>query len=506
MSFREFWLLYMQAHRLPGTRGLHYFATCVGILSAIEAIVVAQPMIFVGGIAFSYAVAISAHLIVEQNQPLIRVNAFLGAIADLKMCWLALNRRVGDEYERYGILHHVDRQTATPQPPLSRSHRYLLVAGSVVGLIWALADLRDLVEPTTDLLLPVIQLAGPIVAFSGALFASLSVSFVAPAYAGAVNPTVRRDDDAWPLGPVGGGAADDWVARDRSLRRACLFFLVVGAMIFLAAEAVEHGMPDLTHQHGIAAAVPLAILFIALIKFPSLLGLLIDGTVPEKRGAGPIGTLRAGPQTRGIRVDRRVRSVDHLEDLITFGHRRAILQATLEAADIRRGERLVDVGCGTGELAIVARQDATIGPVIGIDATPGMIDLARKRAVHAGVAVDFRLATAEALPLPDGSADAITSTFLFHHLPSDLKREALREMWRVLAPGGRLIIADYGWVRSAIGHLAAIPMRFNFHEHVRGQLNGELERIISDERLGDPKVTAVFQGYIRVLALTKPRT
>ena len=104
MSFKEFWPLYLQAHRLPGTRALHYFATTIGILSAIEAIVAHKPHVFLVGIAVSYGIAISAHWFVEGNQPLIRVNALWGAVADLRMCWLALRGRMERELAEHGVL------------------------------------------------------------------------------------------------------------------------------------------------------------------------------------------------------------------------------------------------------------------------------------------------------------------------------------------------------------------------------------------------------------------
>ena len=108
--------------------------------------------------------------------------------------------------------------------------------------------------------------------------------------------------------------------------------------------------------------------------------------------------------------------------------------------------------------------------MLGIDATPGIIDLAIERAHDAGVAAEFQVGIAEALPLADGAANAVTSSYFFHHLPSDVKPQALREMWRVLAPGGRLVITDYARARGLYGLIASIPMRANFYEYVRPQL------------------------------------
>lgn len=85
-----------------------------------------------------------------------------------------------------------------------------------------------------------------------------------------------------------------------------------------------------------------------------------------------------------------------------------------------------------------------------------------------------------------------------------MKVEALHEMWRVLSPGGRLVIADYGRPQNLLGWIASFPMRFNFHEHVRGQLNGEIEAVIVQCGIGRPHIARSFLGYINVLVLEKP--
>ena len=86
----------------------------------------------------------------------------------------------------------------------------------------------------------------------------------------------------------------------------------------------------------------------------------------------------AGPTTKGLRVDGRVRLVDLLENSLSFGRRRAILVATLDAARLGAGDSLIDVGCGTGELTLMAaalaagHNRADIGATTGIDATPAL--------------------------------------------------------------------------------------------------------------------------------------
>mgnify|MGYP000170279417 CR=1 FL=1 len=114
MSFAEFWRLYLDAHRHPVTRGMHYSATIVGIVTTALAILHQQPLFCAAGIAFAVVMAVTSHWWVEHNQPLIRVNAFYGALADLRMCWLALTGRITAEYARLGLGSPAPRQHSQP--------------------------------------------------------------------------------------------------------------------------------------------------------------------------------------------------------------------------------------------------------------------------------------------------------------------------------------------------------------------------------------------------------
>jgi hypothetical protein len=89
MTFRDFWPLYLQAHGHPITRAVHYGATVIGVGSALAAAITLQPA-FLLGIGIAYGFAIAAHAFVEKNRSMIRVNPIWGALADLRMFWLAL--------------------------------------------------------------------------------------------------------------------------------------------------------------------------------------------------------------------------------------------------------------------------------------------------------------------------------------------------------------------------------------------------------------------------------
>ncbi len=116
----------------------------------------------------------------------------------------------------------------------------------------------------------------------------------------------------------------------------------------------------------------------------------------------------------------------------------------LELARLREGAALLDVGCGTGTLAIeAARVAGPAGRVAGVDPAPRQIARARSKAMRSGRPVDFVSGVIEDVPFPDGSFDAVTSTLMLHHLPVDTTARGLAEIRRVLRPGGRLVVADF---------------------------------------------------------------
>ena len=114
MTFAEFWRLYLDVHRNPLTRGMHYSATIVGVLATLLAIYQEQPLFCAAGIGFAVIMAVTSHWWVEHNQPLIRVNAFYGALADLRMCWLALTGGISAEYARLGLGAPAPRSQSQP--------------------------------------------------------------------------------------------------------------------------------------------------------------------------------------------------------------------------------------------------------------------------------------------------------------------------------------------------------------------------------------------------------
>jgi ubiquinone/menaquinone biosynthesis C-methylase UbiE len=157
------------------------------------------------------------------------------------------------------------------------------------------------------------------------------------------------------------------------------------------------------------------------------------------------------PQTTG-RVLRRARLYDLLSRKMSFGRDRLI-----HLAAPAPGGNVLDVGCGTGTLAIALNQKVAPGEVHGIDASPQMIEVAKEKSAKAGLDIDFRVALIEAIPFADHVFDLVTSSLMLHHLPDDLKRTGLAEIRRVLKPGGRFVAMDLAIEsHSPLGHLLSI--------------------------------------------------
>jgi ubiquinone/menaquinone biosynthesis C-methylase UbiE len=158
---------------------------------------------------------------------------------------------------------------------------------------------------------------------------------------------------------------------------------------------------------------------------------------------------------------------DLLIALVTLGREARLRERMLNLAHLEPGESVLDVGCGTGTLAIAAkRRVGARGDVHGIDASPEMIARAQTKAKRAAADVTFEIASAESLPFPDARFDVVLSTVMLHHLRRAAREQCMREIRRVLVPGGRVLVVDFGKIakqqRGFLDH---------FHKHGRVELD-----------------------------------
>lgn len=155
------------------------------------------------------------------------------------------------------------------------------------------------------------------------------------------------------------------------------------------------------------------------------------------------------------------------------GKWRELRQKTADLAGIQVGETVLDVGCGTGTLAIEVQQRVGLtGRVYGVDPGTEQIARARSKVARRNVPIDFQIGVIEQLPFPDQTFDVVLSTLMMHHLPDSLKRQGLAEIARVLKVGGRLVIADFKPKRERHGQAA----RF----HAGGSSMQELAALVKE--------------------------
>ncbi len=161
------------------------------------------------------------------------------------------------------------------------------------------------------------------------------------------------------------------------------------------------------------------------------------------------------PETEGDTITWWAPLYDACTWLVSFGSVSGIRRSTVKAARLKAGEAVLDVGCGTGDLTLrAARRVGAEGRAAGIDASPDMVKIARRKAARKGRDVDFRVAPIEDLPFADGEFDAALSSLMIHHLPDDLKLRGLVEVRRVLKPGGRLVVVDLKPSSGIVGFLS----------------------------------------------------
>ncbi len=183
------------------------------------------------------------------------------------------------------------------------------------------------------------------------------------------------------------------------------------------------------------------------------------------------------PKTRGAVMNWQAPFYDLGCTLVGLGA--AFRRETLRHAALQAGERVLDVGCGTGVLTrLAAEAIGFAGSAIGIDPAPKMIAMARKNAARSGNRAEFRVGVIEHLPFENERFDVVLSSLMLHHLPPELKQEGLREVYRVLRPGGRLVTVDLDRPVHPLWWLLFWPWLFvpMIAENLRGAIPDYLEK------------------------------
>ncbi len=187
------------------------------------------------------------------------------------------------------------------------------------------------------------------------------------------------------------------------------------------------------------------------------------------------------------------RRYNALTAVLFGGRHRRLLSELVAVGGAVPGDRVLDIGSGPGKLA--AALAAAVGPdgsVLGVDASRAMVDYARAHAAAGNTG--FEVGAAQSLPVPDAEFDVVTCTFVMHHVAAERRADALAEMYRVLRPGGRLLLADAhptGLMRAVADVMVRVSRARNGSEKAAAQRDPFLD--VDIRRYADTLVGVGFQ-------------
>lgn len=148
----------------------------------------------------------------------------------------------------------------------------------------------------------------------------------------------------------------------------------------------------------------------------------------------------------------------------------------INTVHINDDHTVLDVGCGSGELALALKQHYPSIEMIGIEPDAHMLSSAKKKLLKNNYEVNLLQARAEKLPLADASIDICFCTLTLHHLPSSVKQTAIAEIFRALKPGGTFVLTDWGVLRRKfLQHFLLFERKDYMKDHIEGMIPHYLE-------------------------------
>jgi ubiquinone/menaquinone biosynthesis C-methylase UbiE len=175
----------------------------------------------------------------------------------------------------------------------------------------------------------------------------------------------------------------------------------------------------------------------------------------------------------------------------------AFKQRLIGRTNIQPGMKVLDLGCGTGTLTVMLKRTYPRASITGLDADQQVLEMARKKG--RGLNILWEAGFASSLPFPDLAFDCVTASLVIHHLVTDDKRRAFKEVHRVLKPNGELFTLDFGPPHSALQRLITEYMRR--FEETADNFDGFIPQFISEAGFTTVKEVEHFNTVFGPLSL-----
>lgn len=190
------------------------------------------------------------------------------------------------------------------------------------------------------------------------------------------------------------------------------------------------------------------------------------------------------------------------------GRERTVKEALIQQIDLQPGQKVLDLACGTGTLAVMVKKCESAIELNGVDADQRMLNKARRKTESAGVSICFDQALSFSLPYADACFDQVLSTMFFHHLTWDDKVRSVREVYRILKPGGQFYVADWGAPDSRLMRLLFLTVQvLDSFDTTRDHIAGRMPELFAGQGFIDvkqPQSVNTIYGTIALYSAVKP--
>ncbi|MDO8686508.1 MAG: methyltransferase domain-containing protein, partial [Clostridiales bacterium] len=176
-----------------------------------------------------------------------------------------------------------------------------------------------------------------------------------------------------------------------------------------------------------------------------------------------------------------------------------IKNSLVQQANIEKDKRILDLGCGTATLTILIKKFHPDAEVIGLDGDPKILEIARSKVSESGFDIALDTGMAFELPYPDQYFDRVFSSLMIHHLTRENKERTLKEVFRVLKPGGELHVADFGKPQNVIMYAISLVMRRL--EETQDNIKGLLPEMFHDACFVQIHETARYMSIFGTISL-----